>query len=72
MEPLDLDALLKKNPHLDKSAARERHRKAAKNAHKKGAATPAPSSPYRQPPKHPDDDEWNTTFPGYRPHYRGL
>jgi len=71
MEPLDLDALLKRNPHLDESAVRERHRKAGKNTHK-GAATPAPNSPYRRPSTRPDKDEWNTTFPGYRPHYRGL
>ena len=72
MEPLDIDALLKKNPHLDEEVVRERHKKASKGPRKKSGVIPAPHSPSRHRPRRREGDEWNTTSPGYRPHYRGI
>lgn len=69
MEKFDLDALLEKNPHLDKKVMKKRQQQ--KKRHKKRSTVPA--SPYGQRQrKSVEEDGWGETVSGtYRPHYRG-
>lgn len=71
MDKLDVDALLKINPHLDadKIAQRRKNRQ-RKNASGRGGTKPeVPRVPFSDR-RDLGKDAWNTTDPSARPHYR--
>jgi hypothetical protein len=63
---LELDDLLKKNPHLD--AKKVKRHKARRDRDRRRATPGGRTSPFG---KKPDREEaWNNNDPGARPHYR--
>jgi hypothetical protein len=70
MEKIDLDALLKKNPHLDA----EEIRRAKKRKKPTRSATRDPSPPYGgKRARRTGDEGWaDSVNIEHRPHYRGI
>jgi hypothetical protein len=73
MDTLDIESLLKKNPHVDEAAVKRRQKKAAQQA-KKRRPRQGPASPFgRRHREGVSGEGWGATVePAYRPHYRGI
>jgi hypothetical protein len=70
MEKLDLEALLAKNPHLDKKTIKTRHAELKNRSRRK--PTNSPASPYgQQRGKRVGEDGWSEAVSrSYRSHFR--
>lgn len=71
MEPLDLDALLKKNPQVDKSMVKKRERNMKKPAKTKTKQPGGIASPYGSSRVSREHESWSEDVL-YRPYYRGV